>query len=311
MADAAEMVSGVNSHWFVVIFAVAISWATIRLRYSQIATFLKWLCLTLFAYVITAFHLSPDWKAVFRATVLPSLPHGRDAWQMLVAILGTTISPYLFFWQASQEVETEKAAGRKTIRQRRGASQEEIVDRKFDVGIGTFFSNLVMFFIILTTAITLHVHGITDPKTSREVAEALRPLAGDLAYWLYTLGLLGVGFLAIPTLTGSSAYAFAELFHWRQGLDQKLNKAYAFYGVVLVSTILAVLIDLLGINPIRALYLSAVVNGIVAPFLLVGIVFIASDVKLMAGQPSSVLSRIIVALVAFAMFLAAIAMFMY
>jgi NRAMP (natural resistance-associated macrophage protein)-like metal ion transporter len=311
MADAAEMVSGINSHWFVVIFGIAISWATIRLRYSQIATFLKWLCLTLFAYVITAIHLSPDWKAVFHAMLLPSLPHGRDAWQMLVAILGTTISPYLFFWQASQEVETEKAAGRKTIRQRRGASQEEIVDRKFDVGIGTFFSNLVMFFIILTTAMTLHVHGITDPKTSREVAEALRPLAGDLAYWLYTLGLLGVGFLAIPTLTGSSAYAFAELFHWRQGLDQELNKAYAFYGVVIVSTILAVLMDLVGINPIKALYFSAVVNGIVAPFLLVGIVFIASDVKLMARQPSSVLSRIIVAFVALAMFLAAVAMFMH
>jgi NRAMP (natural resistance-associated macrophage protein)-like metal ion transporter len=310
MADAAEMVSGLKSPFFVLIFAIAISWATIRLRYFQIATFLKWLCLTLFAYVIAAIHLRPDWTAVFRAMLFLSLPRDRNAWQMLVAILGTTISPYLFFWQASQEVETEKSEGKKTIEQRRGASQEEIVDRKFDVGIGTFFSNLVMFFIILTTAITLHVHGVTDPRTSREVAEALRPLAGDLAYWLYTLGLLGVGFLAIPTLTGSSAYAFAELFHWRQGLDEKLNKARAFYGVVILSTILAVAIDLSGINPIRALYLSAVVNGVVAPFLLVGIVFIASDAKLMAGQPSSLLSRIMVALVAVAMFLAAIAMFM-
>jgi NRAMP (natural resistance-associated macrophage protein)-like metal ion transporter len=309
MADAAQMVFGLTSHFFVVIFAIAISWATIRLRYFQIATFLKWLCLALFAYVITAIHLGPDWKAVFFATVLPSLPHGKDAWQMLVAILGTTISPYLFFWQASQEVETEKAAGRKTIRQRRGASREEIVDRKVDVGIGTFFSNLVAFFIILTTAITLHAHGVTNPQTSRDVAEALRPLAGNLAYWLYTFGLLGVGFLAIPTLTGSSAYAFAELFHWRQGLDEELNKARAFYGVVLLSTILAVAIDLSGINPIRALYLSAVVNGVVAPFLLVGIVLVASDAKLMAGQPSTVLSRIVVGVVAAAMFLAAGAMF--
>jgi len=309
MADAAEMVCGLKSHFFVVIFAVAISWATIGLRYSQIAACLKWLCLALFAYVIAAIHLRPDWAAVFRATLAPSLPHGKDAWQMLVAILGTTISPYLFFWQASQEVETEKAEGKRTLWQRIGASQREIVDRKFDVGLGTFFSNMVMFFIILTTAITLHAHGITNPKTSRDVAEALRPLAGNLAYWLYTLGLLGVGFLAIPTLTGSSAYAFAELFHWRQGLDQELHNARSFYGVVILSTILAAAIDLTGINPIRALYFSAVVNGVVAPFLLVGIVFIASDVKLMAGQPSSLIGRIAVAIVAVLMFTAAVAMF--
>lgn len=309
MADAAAMVSGVNSQVFVVIFAIAISWATIRLRYFQIALVLKWLCLALFAYVITAIHLGPDWRAVIRATLLPSLPHGKEAWQMLVAILGTTISPYLFFWQASQEVETEKAAGLMTIGQRRGASDDEIVDRKFDVSLGTFFSNLVMFFIILTTAITLHVHGVTDPRTSREVAEALRPLGGNLTYWLYTIGLLGVGFLAIPTLTGSSAYALAELYSWRQGLDRKWEKAPAFYGVVILSTLFAVGIDLSGIQPIRALYLSAVVNGIIAPFLLVGILMVASDAKLMAGQPSSRLGRTMVAVVAIAMFGAAIGMF--
>jgi NRAMP (natural resistance-associated macrophage protein)-like metal ion transporter len=308
MADAVEMVSGISSHFFIVVFALTISWATIRLRYYQIARTLKWLCLVLFAYVIAAFHLKPDWVSVLRAALLPSLPHDKDAWQMLVAILGTTISPYLFFWQASQEVEYEKTAGRNTVSQRRGATEVELVDRKFDVGIGTFFSNLVMFFIILTTAITLHARGITQLQTSRQVAEALRPLAGDLAYWLYTLGLLGVGFLAIPTLTGSAAYAFAELFHWRQGLDEKLKKAQAFYGLIVLATILAVVIDLSGINPIRALYWTAVLNGVLAPFLLLGILVVASDRELMAGQPSSVLSRIMVGLVTALMFVAAIAM---
>jgi Mn2+/Fe2+ NRAMP family transporter len=279
------------------------------LRYYQIAQVLKWLCFVLFAYVIAAIHLKPDWALVARAAFIPSLPHGKEAWEMLVGIVGTTISPYLFFWQSSQEVEYEKAAGRRTVKERRGATVDEIVERRFDVGIGTFFSNLVMFFIILTTTITLHQHGISKPETSRQVAEALRPLAGNSAYWLYTAGLLGVGFLAIPTLTGSAAYAFAELFRWRQGLDDSLNKAHAFYGLVVLSTIAAVLIDLSGIDPIKALYWTAVVNGVLAPFLLTAILLIASDPKLMVGQPSSMLSRTLVAVVTIAMFVAAIAMF--
>ena len=309
MADAAEMVSGISSHFFVVAFALAISWATIRLRYYQIARVLKWLCLVLFAYVIAAIHLKPNWSSIARATFIPSLPHTKETTQMLVAILGTTISPYLFFWQASQEVEHEKAAGLKTVKQRRGATANEIAERRLDVGIGTFFSNFVMFFIILTTAITLHAHGVTNPLTSREIAEALRPIAGDFSYWLYTLGLLGVGFLAIPTLTGSTAYAFAELFRWRQGLDEKLNKARSFYGMVLLSTIAAVLMDLAGVNAIRALYWTAVINGVLAPFLLVGILFVAADRKLMNGQASPRAMLIVVGLVTAAMFVAAIAMF--
>ena len=309
MADAAAMITGIRSSFFVVAFALPISWATIRLRYVQIARVLKWLCLVLFAYVIAAIHLKPHWGAVSRAAFIPSLPHSRAAWQMLVAILGTTISPYLFFWQASEEVEDQKAAGLRTVRERRGATEEHLMERKFDVGLGTFFSNLVMFFIILTTALTLYAHGINHPQTSREVAEALRPLAGDFAYWLYTLGVLGVGFLAIPTLTGSAAYAFAEVFRWRQGLDGNPRRAQAFYGIIILSTILAVVLDLAGINPIRALYWTAVVNGVLAPFLLLGILIVASDRKLMAGQPSSPLSRIFVGIATAAMFLAAIAMF--
>jgi NRAMP (natural resistance-associated macrophage protein)-like metal ion transporter len=167
MADAASMLSGINAHLFVVTFAVLISWATIRLQYRQIADVLKWLVLVLFAYPITAFVVGADWSSVLRATLVPSVPHSRDAWSMLVAILGTTISPYLFFWQASEEVEEEKAAGQATLAQRRGASIRELELRNIDVGVGTFFSNLVMFFIILTTAITLHSRGGRGPSPSR------------------------------------------------------------------------------------------------------------------------------------------------
>ena len=210
MADAAQMLSGVKSHWFVVAFALLISWATVRLRYHQIANVLKWLVLVLFAYPITAFVVGADWGRVARDTLVPSMPHTRDEWSTLVAILGTTISPYLFFWQASEEVEEEKAAGQSTLAQRRGATLQELELRNIDVGVGTFFSNVVMFFIILTTAITLNRHGITHIESSRQAAEALRPLAGRFAATLFTVGIIGVGVLAIPTLAGSAAYAFAE-----------------------------------------------------------------------------------------------------
>jgi NRAMP (natural resistance-associated macrophage protein)-like metal ion transporter len=204
MADAAEMLSGVKAHFFVVVFALLISWATVRLRYHHIANVLKWLVLVLFAYPITAFVVGADWGGVARATFIPSMPHTRDEWSTLVAILGTTISPYLFFWQASEEVEEEKSAGQSTLAQRRGATLKELELRNFDVGAGAFFSNIVMFFIILTTAITLNRHGITHIETTRQAAEALRPLAGKFAATLFTVGIVGVGFLAIPTLAGSA-----------------------------------------------------------------------------------------------------------
>src|SRR5450432_3351754 len=240
MADAAEMLTGINSHLYVVVFGVAIALATVMFRYYQIANILKWLALVLFAYVITAFLIGPDWRSVAHDTFIPSWPKGHDGWATLVAILGTTISPYLFYWQASQEVEEEKAMGRRMLRQREGATKKEIITRKLDVGTGTFFSNLVMYFIILATALTLNKHGITQIETSKQAAEALLPLAGKFAYLLYTVGLIGVGFLAIPTLAGSAAYAFAETFHWRQGLDQKLKRARAFYSVVILSTLIGI-----------------------------------------------------------------------
>jgi NRAMP (natural resistance-associated macrophage protein)-like metal ion transporter len=309
MADAAEMLSGINSRWFVVFFAVLITWATVRLQYHQIANVLKWLVLVLFAYPITAFVVGADWGQVIRDTVVPSMPRTRDEWSTIVAILGTTISPYLFFWQASEEVEEEKAAGQSTLAQRRGATLKELDMRNIDVSIGAFFSNMVMFFIILTTAITLNRHGITHIETSRQAAEALRPLAGKFAATLFTAGVVGVGFLAIPTLAGSAAYAFAETFGWHQGLDKKLKRARAFYALILLSTGIGVGLNFAGINPVKALYWTAVINGLLAPFLLVAILFIASDKKLMQSQPSSPLGWTAVAITTVAMFAAGIAMF--
>ena len=311
MADAAELATHVNSHVWVVLFAVLISWATVRLRYAAVANVLKWLALVLFAYVIDAFVVGPHWSSVLHDTVTPSVPHGNEGWATLVAILGTTISPYLFFWQASQEVEEEKALGRHSLVTRRGASADEIVARKWDVGIGTFFSNAAMFFIILTTALTLHNAGITHVETSRDVAKALEPIAGKFATWLYMIGILGTGLLAIPTLAGSAAYAFAETFGWKQGIDEHFRGAPAFYAVLVASVGVGVFLDFTRVNPVRALFWSAVVNGLLAPVLLLAVLLAASDRKLMQGQPSSRLGITVVGVTTVAMFVAAVGMFVF
>ena len=309
MADAMELLTRINSHYWVVAFAAFITWATIRLRYIVLANVLKWLALFLFAYVVTAFYLHPDWSTVLHDTAIPAVPHSGAAWATLVAILGTTISPYLFFWQASQEVEEEKAMGRHTLVERRGATPGEILNRKIDIGIGTFFSNAVMFFIILTTALTLHAHGITSPETSKEVALALKPLAGRFASLLYTIGLGGTGILAIPTLAGSAAYALAETFGWRQGIDERFRRAKRFYLVLAFAILAGMAMDFANINAVKALYWSAVLNGLLAPFLLLGILLVASDHRLMLNQPSSLLGRVTVAITTLVMFGAAIGMF--
>ncbi len=290
MADAAETFSSINSHLWVIAFGAGIAWATVHFRYHQIASVLKWLAVVLFAYVVAGIQLRPDWHRVALAALVPAMPKSREAWATLVAILGTTISPYLFFWQASQEVEEERSAGKQTVEERQGATPRDILKRKFDVGVGTFFSNLVMFFVILTCALTLNAHGATHIGTTRQAADALRPIAGNMAAVLYSVGILGVGLLAIPTLTGSAAYALAEMFGWKEGLDHHLRDAPAFYGVVIVSTAAGVGMDFLNLQPVRTLYWSAVLNGLLAPFLLVGVLVVARDRRLMVGQPSSSLS---------------------
>ncbi len=309
MAESAELITRGSSHFFVIFFGAGITVATIFLRYHQIASVLKWLSLTLFAYVIVAFLSHPSWGDVLRHSLLPSMPKGSEAWATLVAILGTTISPYLFFWQASQEIEEEKAMGRRMLKSRIGATAREIGDRKLDVGFGTFASNLVMFFIILATALTLHAHGVTKIESSRQAAEALAPLAGKAASLIFTMGIFGVGCIAIPTLSGSAAYAFAETFHWRQGLDQKLARARGFYAIVIGSSVAGIVMNFAGVNPFRALFLTAVVNGLLAPVLLVGVLLVASDRKIMQGQPSSKLALSVVAATLVLMTVAAVGMF--
>src|SRR5882724_1993801 len=309
MADAARLITGVPSLVSVPVFGLAILLVTVYSTYARFAQYLKWLTGVLFAYIVAAFLAKPDWRQVAVATVVPSLRWDALYVTTLVAVLGTTISPYLFFWQASQEVEEEKARGRHTLIERRGAAPDELLDRKIDIGVGTFFSNVVMFFIILTTAFTLHVHGVTEVTTSRQVAEALRPLAGNLATLLYTFGIVGTGLLAIPTLSCSAAYAFAELFGWREGIDAHFRGAPAFYMVVGTAMVAGVAMDFANVNAVKALYWTAVINGLLAPFLLTGILLVASDRKLMQNQPSSRLGRVAVGLTTAFMFVAAVAMF--
>ena len=311
MADAASLLLGVRPFIFVVLFAAAITWATVRLRYEQISRVLKWLALALFAYVVTAIHVVADWRPVLRDAVLPHLPRSGSEWSTLVAILGTTISPYLFFWQASLEVEEEKAAGHRRLEQRRGTTPGDLWKRRVDVGVGTFFSNFVMFFVIVTTAFTLHRHGVTHPKSSLEIARALEPLAGRFAELLYALGLVGVGLLAIPTLSGSAAYAIAETFGWKQGLDRGFRGARPFYLVISGSTALAVVADLARISAVSAMYWSAVINGLLAPPLLAAILAAASDGKLMRGQPIAPLLRIVLGATCALMVLAGVGMFVF
>jgi NRAMP (natural resistance-associated macrophage protein)-like metal ion transporter len=311
MADAAELLSGINSHVWVIVLGGGIAVATIRLRYATLASGLKWLALVLFAYVVTALYVGPDWRVVAHDTFRPQMPKAGGAWATLVAILGTTISPYLFFWQASQEVEEQKEMGLRREEDRVGAEPFEIAQRTIDITIGTFVSNAAMFFIILATALTLHRAGVTKLETSRQVAVALTPLAGRFASLLYTVGLLGTGALAIPTLAGSAAYAFAEIFNWRQGMDEPYNRAPGFYAAFICSVLLGIGLNFASVNPVSALYWTAVINGVLAPFLLVGILVAASDGVLMHGQPSPMPARVMVGATAAIMFAAAIGMFIF
>ena len=227
MADAMQMVTGIRFYYWTPFFTLLIVGLLFWTSYRTIAKIFKWLTLVLFAYVITAFLARPDWPAVLRYTFIPRIEWSRSYLAVLVGILGTTISPYLFFWQAAQEVEEDRAHGKATLAQRRGASDEELGAARTDVLTGMFFSNLVMYFIILTTATTLHAHGMTSITTAKEAAEALRPLAGQGAYWLFTLGIIGTGMLAVPVLAGSCAYAVAEGANWRRAsLESKPNKAW-------------------------------------------------------------------------------------
>jgi len=311
MADVLQMLVKIPAGISVVIIGILIIVTTTFFSYKAFASVLKWLAATLFAYVITGFLVHPDWHEILRATFLPQWPTSRTQWTTLVAILGTTISPYLFFWQASQEIEEEKEKGHRTQASRRGAPARDLNNRVIDVGLGTFFSNFIMYFIILTAAATLHRHGVTTQvESSRDAVRVLEPFAGKFAALLYAAGLISVGFLAIPTLAGSSAYAFAETFAWRQGLGQKLHRARAFYGTLACSIVFGIALCFTHVKATDALFLTAVINGMLAPFLLIAIVWVASDNAIMRGQPSSWLARIVVIITTLGMFAAAIGIFL-
>src|SRR5579862_984221 len=264
MADATQMVTGVSFLVWTPLYTALIVGFLFWSSYRQIARIFKWITLVLQAYVVTAFFAGVDWRHALLATLLPRPVWSRDYLEVLVGILGTTISPYLFFWQASQEVEEERAMGR-NLAQRRGATDAEIRALRVDVTTGMLASNFIMWFIILTTAATLHAHGIVKIDTAKQAAEALRPLAGNAAYLLFTLGLIGTGMLGVPVLAGSCAYAISEAAAWRGSLERSPQGARKFYGVLATAMTLGVVIDYTGLDAVKMLFWSAVVNGMLAP----------------------------------------------
>ncbi len=284
MAEAMELLTGLNSLWFHVPFAVLVLALLFFTSYRTIARIFKWLTLVLFAYVVAAVLARPEWPAVLEASFRPRLRLDRHYLMMLVAILGTTISPYLFFWQAAQEVEEDKAAGKLTVAERTGATAEELRAARTDTVVGMSFSNLIMYFIILTTGATLYLSGQREIDTARQAAEALRPLAGDAAYALFAFGLIGTGMLAVPVLAGSAAYAVSEAFAWRSGMNERPRMAPKFYAVIAVAMIAGLALDLSDVSAIKMLFWSAVLNGLLAPPLIVIIVVVCNNPRVMGRE---------------------------
>jgi Mn2+/Fe2+ NRAMP family transporter len=239
---------------------------------------------------LTAFFAGVDWRQALLATLRPHIIWSRDYLAMIVGILGTTISPYLFFWQASQEVEEERAQG-KSIAQRRGASNEDLRRLRVDVMTGMFASNFIMYFIILTTAATLHAHGVVKIETAEQAAAALRPLAGNAAYLLFTLGLIGTGMLGVPVLAGSCAYAISEAAAWRGSLENPPHRAKKFYGVLAAAMAIGLAVDFAGLDAVKMLFWSAVLNGVLAPPLILLVLLLTNDRKVMGDRVGSRVER--------------------
>ncbi|CAN5175143.1 divalent metal cation transporter [soil metagenome] len=250
--------------------------------YVRYARYLKWLALVLLSYVFSAIMANLDWSDVLRHAVVPTIQFSKEQMFIICAILGTTISPYLFFWQTSQEVEEQILQGKTTLHERRTVtSKTDIKSMRIDVWTGMLLSNLVMFFIIAACGALLYSNGITEIKTTAQAAQALRPFAGDATYFLFSIGIIGTGLLAIPVLAGSSSYAIAESFRWREGLYRNLRQAYAFYGIIIISMLVGLGLNFVGIDPIKALIYAAVANGLVAPIILFFIVSMSSNKKIM------------------------------
>lgn len=287
MAESLEMVTGIHHNIWLPLVAGGIIAALIWWSYHRLARVFKWLTLVLFAYVLTALLTHPRLVDVARATFVPHIEWTPAFLATLLGILGTTITPYMFFWQASQEVEEERALGRVTRADRRGASDAELAVARTDVLTGMGWAGMAMYFIILTAATTLHAAGRTDIQTAKQAAEALRPLAGNAAYLLFTLGIVGTGMLGVPVLAGSAAYAISEAMHWRGSLNDRPRVGAKFYGVIVAAVLLGLALDYLGISAVRALFYAAVVNGLLAPPLVVIITLLSGDRTVMGGRVSA------------------------
>lgn len=270
-----------SAELLVIVFALVSLLLQIFTTYARYAKYLKYLALALLSYAVVAFSVGLDWGDVLRHTFIPSLTFSKDQIFLIAGILGTTISPYLFFWQTSQEVEERILKGEATVEARREqVSQQSVRRMRTDVWSGMFFSNLITFFIFAACAGTLYANGITDIATADQAAQALRPF-GQFAFLLFAIGIVGTGLLAVPVLAGSSAYAIAESLGWKYGLYQKLKQAYAFYGVIIVSMIIGVIANFMNLDPIKGLIYAAVANGVIAPVVLFFVVRLSSDKKLM------------------------------
>lgn len=261
--------------------------------YDLIARVFKWLTIALFAYIGAAFLAKPHWSDVLVATVRPTFRADRQFLSMLVAILGTTITPYLFFWQANQEVEEEIAIGRRTRFARRGASTSELASARLDVVTGMLLSNVVAFFVILATATSVHDSGITRIHTAADAAQALRPVAGAGASSLWALAIAAAGILAVPILTGSAAFACSEAFEWTRGLEKSLGQAKPFYAVIVLSTLIGMAINFVGINPIDALVWTAVINGFLAPPLLAVLMLVANNKAVLGERVNGTFANVV------------------
>ncbi len=281
MGEALRLLLGGSSHVYSVTFGLLCLLLQVFIPYQKYVRYLKWLTLALLAYVAVVFSIHVPWFEVAQRIAWPQMAITRESITMIVAVFGTTISPYLFFWQAAQEMEDLRAhheAGKPITLD---AARGHLRRIKWDTYIGMGFSNLVAFFIILSAAATLHQAGITDIQTSAQAAEALRPLAGDFAFLLFSLGIIGTGMLAVPVLAGSAAYAVVESFDWGSGLDKKLHEAKEFYAIIALATLGGVVLNFTSIDPIKALFWSAVINGVIALPIMVVMMLLGSNERVM------------------------------
>ncbi len=294
MAKTIELVLPNFSFTFLIIIIGFVSLILpIIIPYKKYARYLKWLVITLFSYIITGFIIKMDWKVLLIDSLIPNINFSKEYILLITAILGTTLSPYLFFWQTAEEIEEEVSLGRTTVHQRRGTNIKEIKKMKTDIWTGMFLSNLVMFFIIAVCANTLFVNGINSISSAQDAAIALKPFAGEMAVLLFAIGILGTGLLSVPVLASSTSYAISESFGWREGLYRKWKEAKAFYGIISVSIVIGVIVNFIGIDPIKALIYSAIANGIIAPIIIFFIVRISSDKKIMGYHKNSTLGKTI------------------